>query len=107
MIFFNGESNMQTPWPEEHLLPPQSRQGLRLRLLLSLKRFLCARARGALLHKSKTVQRYDFTNTLKLGHFQARRELRAHFIRPFMYMYTYTYALQLLRLGYVCRSVLI
>ena len=42
MIFFNGDSNLQIPWPEECLLPHLSRRGLWLQLLPSLEQFLCA-----------------------------------------------------------------
>lgn len=75
MIFLNGESHMQIPWPEEHLLPHLSQQGLWLQLLLSLKPFPCARERRTLLQKPKIIQQYDFMNILKLGHLKARREI--------------------------------
>lgn len=68
---FNRDSNIQIPWPEEHLLPHLSLQGLWLQLLPSLRQFLCAGERWMLLQKpSKLTLYYDFSNSVEPEHFK-------------------------------------
>lgn len=84
IIRLSGDSYIQIPWPGEHLLPRLSLQGLWLQLLPSLEQFLCTRERRTLLQKPENIQQNDLTNIFKPGHFKATRELRDHFIQPFM-----------------------